>query len=268
MRLAALAISLSVMIPAMAFAHDAVAKCKVMANSTPPLSIIRDNMIEGFSIDLLAAMYTRTGRDLYKCDIRPVPWPRGLHELEHYPERIMFSVAKTPERSPKFKWVGPLYKVNMALIGKKDRQFDIKDMEDLKNYRVTTLRASVPERILMANGFETVDLERSSKPLNSIKMLDQDRVDLMAHVFAPFAYDVRKLGLNPSDYEEAFILHQIELFYAFSADTPDSLINELQQALDDLKYDGDAETPSSYQALLSNYYLRNTLFPQEDNPRH
>ena len=238
------------------FAQAAEYKCKILANSTPPLSIVSGNTVTGFSIDLLREIFDRAALDLSKCDITPVSWARGIHELQNMRHRIMFSVARTPERAAHFKWVGPIYRFNMSLIGKKFNQFKISSYDDVKRYNIGTLKQSAPEKILINNGISANKLKRVTKVIVNIRKLEHGRIDLVAHVLAPLKYEMRELHLNPDDYEEVFIIGSTELYYAFSLDTPDSLIQRLQLSMDQIRKERQNNGKTFYQDLLDKYHLQ------------
>ena len=54
-------------------------------------------------------------------------------------------------------------------------------------------------------------------------------------------------GFNPADYESVYVLNSKELYFAFHKDTPDSVIEKLQAALDSVKADGE------YEKILDRY---------------
>ena len=65
---------------------------------------------------------------------------------------------------------------------------------------------------------------------------------------------IKKNGYNVDDFETVYILKEADLYYAFHKDTPASLIQKFQNALDRLKIKNN-QNQSEYDKIL-NYYLK------------
>lgn len=238
-----------------AYANDSEPECLLIANSSPPLSIIDGKQITGFSVDLLGELFASVGRNIETCSHAPVPWARGLALLETTPGSIMFSVAKTLDRNEKFKWVGPFFSVDIALIGRMDKQFRIETVEDLKELCIGVIRGGAPEEILKRRGIPAVDIDTLPEIADHIQTLLDGRCDLVAHVFPMLAYELRERQIDPKEFEEVFLLKTVDLYFALNKNTPDEEIYRLQNELDNLIRDSEEKKIGAYRKLLFEYDL-------------
>ncbi|RUM47511.1 MAG: hypothetical protein DSY80_00850 [Desulfocapsa sp.] len=160
-------------------------------------------------------------------------------------------MGRTAQREEQFKWVGPIIELTMGLIAQKNKHISINSVDDLKNYRIGTIRDGAPEQLLISAGFPVDKLERVTKPEQNIKKLVRDRIDMLAFNRDSTRYTMKHMGLNPEDYEMVFSLKNIWLYYAFNRETDDIIIENLNHSLQQLK-ETDSDGNSPYKDILSN----------------
>jgi polar amino acid transport system substrate-binding protein len=199
-----------------------------------PANYTENGKLTGVSVELLKLIWAEMGYPEQKIQV--IPWPRGYHKLQSEKGTCLFSTTWTKSRDEeeKFKWVGPIKPNNIALFARKDRNIRLKSIADAQKYKVGTVRDDVGEILLLEAGFDIKTLDRQTNVLTNIKMLDANRVDLLAKNTDSVFVEVKALGFNPEDFEVVWILSEKYHYYAFHKDTPQELIDRFQQALDKL----------------------------------
>jgi len=150
---------------------------------------------------------------------------------------------RNKERNDLLNWVGPispreiwLYK----LTGRDD--IEIFSLEDAKSYQVGVVRKSSSANFLLNNGFiENTNLQLTNLGIQNVKKLSAGRICLAPFNEAEMAWHLRKLT-PPATMKmvtPVFLMSVRSQYYiALSKQVPDSMIFELQKALDQMKQDG------------------------------
>ena len=125
---------------------------------------------------------------------------------------------------------------------------------DLNKYKIGAIRDDVGEQLLIEAGVGKNNIEPVSEALSNIKKLNKNRIDAWAYGEPVANWFIKKNGYNVDDYETVYILKEADLYYAFHKDTPVSLIDKFQNALDQLKKKTN-KNQSEYDNIL-NYYLK------------
>jgi ABC-type amino acid transport substrate-binding protein len=207
----------------------------------PPFNFIKDDYLQGISVDLLDLMLKNLESKLSRDDIKLLPWARGYNMLLKNRNTCLFATVRSEMRENKFKWVGPVAKSSVSLLAKKESQITIGSIDDIKKYRVGVVISDIGEQLLVEAGIDLKDLRRLSGNdviIRSIKQLGSNRIDIISYEEIAFMWTLKEMDLNRDDYEVVYNLSKNDLYYAFNLDTPDIIINELQNALNNLKKDG------------------------------
>lgn len=213
----------------------------------PPYNFTADGKLQGIAVDTLTLMLQRVGSRLTREDLKPLPWARGYKRVQTEPNTCLFSTTRTDEREPLFKWVGPIAPNTAALIARTENNIEIDSVEDMKLYRIGTIRDDFAESYLVSTGISIGDLERVAENVLNIKKLNRGRIDLWAYGENVAMWELKANGFNPANYESVYELDSKDLYFAFHIDTPDSVVEKLQAALDAIKADGE------YEKILSRY---------------
>ncbi len=206
-----------------------------MTEELPPYNFSQDNQVHGISADILLQLMEKNNIPTTRGDIQLLPWPRAYIMVQNKPGSILFSTARTPKRERLFKWVGPITDLTIGLIALKKNNIQLQSLEDVKKYRVGTIRDGAPEQLVLKAGIEEKDLDRIASPDSNIKKLQAGRIDLFAFSVPSTRYLMIKLGIDPDNYESVFTLKHADLYYAFHKDTDDQLIQALNTTLQELK---------------------------------
>ncbi|CCQ75259.1 ABC transporter substrate-binding protein [Magnetospira sp. QH-2] len=193
--------------------------------------------ITGISIEIVQALQNKVGN---RDQIEVLPWSRALKLVSKKPNRALFSTARTPEREDKFKWVGPLSKLEMVFFKKKGTDVMVDSLEAAREIPKIGVTKNVATHEILTNmGFTNLDVLKSGSDDKNLRRLTKGRVDVWPTAYYAGIYSAKKEGL----------LDQIEaipdvsimsgfLYIAFNKETDSRIIYQWQTALDELKDDG------------------------------
>ena len=179
-------------------------------------------------------------------------------------DTCLFSTTRTPERENLFKWVGPISPTTISILARKEKKIKINSIDDIKKYRVGVTIDDIGEQLLVTAGMKLTELERMGGVdviVNSIKKLDKDRIDLFAYEENAVKWEIKTKDFNSAEYEVVYTLKEGEVYYVFHKETSDSIIETLQNALDELKSDGE------YQKVLDKYPVTKLEFGNDSKNR-
>ncbi|MCF8056530.1 MAG: ABC transporter substrate-binding protein [Desulfocapsa sp.] len=223
-----------------------------MTEELPPYNFALDKQVHGISADILLQLMAKNNIAIDRGDIQLLPWPRAYIMVQNKPGSVLFSTARTPQREELFKWVGPITDLTIGLIALKKNNIQLQSPEDLKTYRIGTIRHGAPEQLILKLGVEEKHLDRIASPESNIKKLQAGRIDLFAFNVPSTRYLMIKLGINPDNYETVYTLRQADLYYAFHNDTDEQLIQALNTTLQEL-HQPDTSGKSSVERIVDNY---------------
>jgi polar amino acid transport system substrate-binding protein len=216
----------------------------------PPYNFQMDGKLQGISVDLLEEVWERMGVGLNRSVIELLPWAEGYRIALDENNTVIFSTARLPQREQLFKWAGSIGPIRNVLLVKKDKNISI---SSAKEYRIGAIRDDSAVQMLLDAGLkkENLVLENTSKPI--IEMLQNGSIDAWAYGDTAGIWLIQQSGASASDFKVAYVLGQIDYYYAFNKETHDPLIQSFQQAMDDIKNSRDKNGESDYERILSKY---------------
>ena len=137
-----------------------------------------------------------------------------------------------------------------------ERQVQIKDLKDINKYKIGVVRGSAEQLLLTKIGVNAKNLVQEDDVDTIIKMLKSGSIDIDAWAYAeqPGIWLINRSGINTNDYDIVYdIGDQVELFYAFNKETPDSLVQDFQNALNQTEQEKGVEGTSDYDKILYKY---------------
>ena len=208
---------------------------KIMTEDFAPFGYIENDNLTGLSVEIV--------REILKLisqpdNIQVHPWARVYREAQQGPNKIVFSMARSPDRETQFKWVGPLIADKIYFYKRKNSKTHIKNLEDAKTVSRIMLTRDFPEHtFLHSRGFTNLTL--TVRPIQTFKMLIAQRGELVPMGELAAHKTIKEANIDPSKIERTNIkLFETKLYIAFSKDIPDSVVRKWQQALDQLKSSG------------------------------
>jgi polar amino acid transport system substrate-binding protein len=219
-----------------AFANGDEEKINLLTQNFAPFSMsvdgknfAREQSISGIDADVVAALFKRAGVP-YEMTLR-FPWSRVQKLAEQSPGFAVFSLSRTAEREPKYKWVGPLSEIQIVLLKMPGSPISLASLEDAKQYRIGSKGGSVGSQYLINRGF---DLQNSL--IKTPEKLKAGQFDLWATTNPSGEYEAMQAGIGSLDV--ALTLAKVDLYLAMNKETPDEVVQTLQRTLDEMKQEG------------------------------
>ena len=177
------------------------------------------------------------GQPIPREHIHVRPWARGYRQALVGSKVMLFSMARTPDRERNFKWVGPIMKIRIAALAKRENAIRIKLANDFSRYAIGTVRDDAGEQMLnkldVHNTFKTFQV--SPTPQALVKKLNLGRIEIMVldEIVAHKLMEAQ--GLKPEKFEVVYVFKETESYFAFSKDVSHQLLQSLQNGLNKLK---------------------------------
>ncbi len=226
----------------------ATADIEIVTENYPPYSYQQDGEIKGLSTEIVKAVVNQAK---LTARITMLPWARAYSTTRQKTNTLIYSISRFPLRESEFKWVGKIVSINFSIFALKSRQ-DITPFNNLqqgKEWSVGTVRNDALEQYLLARGF--TNLQRNNNHQSNMEKLLLGRIELWP--ISPIAARYLLQSHNKEPDQVIKSVHDIkgfsggELYMAFGLKTDDTLVEQLRQALKEIKANG------TYQSIIENY---------------
>lgn len=229
--------ALSLINPLCSFAASTnINSYKILTESYPPYNYQEEGDLKGISVEILDKILEKIKADLSKNDVELLSWARAYNITLRKSDTMFFSTTRTDQRENLFKWVGPITKTEIALVTNKD--ITINKISDLKNYKIGVVRNDIGESLLYTNGVSRKNISAVDSLEQNIRKLDTKRIDLIAYESNVIFWKLKRMEYRVDDFKKVYKLSEGDLYYAFNKNTPESIIEKFQKALEELKEDG------------------------------
>ncbi|MDK2124685.1 substrate-binding periplasmic protein [Parachitinimonas caeni] len=198
---------------------------------SPPFNMLVDGKIVGIAADKVRLMMEKTGIR-YQIDL--LPWRRAYEMALTQKLTCVFATTRTKEREPLFKWIGPLASTDWVLYGKAERKISLRSLEDARAYVIGTYNGDIRDNYFRSKGYR-VDTAPDDN-LNPGKLM-AGRIDLWASGRYEGAQLLARRGLA-GDIMPLLSFNHADLYLACNLEAPDSLIRQMENALNTLIQDG------------------------------
>ena len=225
------------------------ATINIVTEEYPPYNYTKNNKVTGFCTDIVKAILKRTKTDY---TIESNPWSVSYKKAKTKPNILIYSIGRSIQREPLFKWVDVLARTEVYFYKLKSRhEIKIKAFDDIKKYKIGAVRDDFRTQWLTKHGMA-----------NKLKLVDSDRQN-MVNLFE------RKIDIFPiGEYVAYYIAHQegqafnslkktmyikdmsADLYMAFSLETSDEIVEKSKKALLNIKQDGTLEKIKSKYAIF------------------
>lgn len=202
----------------------------LMTETSPPVSMLEGGQVIGSGTEKVREIMARTGTS-YALDL--LPWRRAYTFAQQRPDACLFSTTRTPEREKLFKWVGPTDEAEWVLLGRADRNYHLRTLEDASKLRIGTYNGDARDEYLRARGFR-VD-PAPNDMINARKLL-LDRIDVWASGLR------RGTSLARNGWGQKIVpvlsFNRVGVYLACNPAVPSELIDKMNAALDAMGRDG------------------------------
>jgi len=217
---------------------------RIITEELPPFNYAApDGMATGQSTEVVNGILARMNQ---LAQIEILPWSEGYNRTLAGPRTALFSTGRTDEREQLFRWAGPIASVDYVLYTRNGSGLQIGSLEAAKKAgRTGVVKDDARHQFLLENRFANITTCVSDD--ECLRDLIAGKTDLWLGTSATAARTAAGAGIDPSAFVPLYSVRTIPLYIAFSKDTPDSVINSWQDALDAMKKDG------SYDAIRKKY---------------
>lgn len=207
----------------------------------PPYNFQQHDNIVGINTELVQAMCQKADID---CQFVLYPWRRAYENAQRDSHGAIFSTSRMLQREADFQWVGPLMYSTAYLYRLRSRQeVNPQNLEDAKQFVIGVAHGDVYEIYLKSIGFDYgTNLVGFVAKADSIGPFLQHKVDLVIGSPKVIQVWLQRYGKESSEVEPVIEFDMLGLNYlAVNLDVEPELVDQLQQALDELKSSGEAE---------------------------
>jgi len=214
------------------------------AGYAPLTAADKNGQAVGFVSDIVKEIKTRMGNDEA---IMVMDWDLIYRLALLNPNVVIFSIAKTPERTPLFNWVGPVVQNNAYLYKNAASNMAVPSIEYAKQVKkIATTSSWWMEQLLIDMGFD--NLVSYPTPVQCVKQLMERKVDLTVLTNLTVKEIVTDAGYDMQQIEPVLHLATRDVFVAISKDTSEKFVNEFRDTFEQMVADG------TYNALYQLYF--------------
>jgi polar amino acid transport system substrate-binding protein len=215
----------------LAHAGSASLRLHLLTEASPPVSMMEGNKVIGSGAEKVREIMARTGTD-YTMEL--LPWRRAFTFSQQRPDVCLFSTSRTPDREHLFKWVGPTDEAQWILLGRADRKFQLRTLEDARGLRIGTYNGDARDEYLRARGFK---VDSAPNDMINPRKLMRDRIDLWAASFKRSGSVLKRNGWS-DQIVPVLEFNRVGLYLACNPAVPTALIERMNAALDAMGRDG------------------------------
>jgi polar amino acid transport system substrate-binding protein len=191
----------------------------------------------GFMVELVGGLFETAGVGMEGGGVRILPWAEAYDRLLTTDNAAAFMTVRNEEREGRLKWVGPLAPREVWLYRLKSRDdIDAATLDEARKYRVAAYQSAQSD-YLLALGFEDVAIAPQER--QNVERLLAGDVDLAPSLELMMAQRLRDLGSSYRAVAKVALLDdRYDYYLALNLNTPDTVVEKLQAALDEARRDG------------------------------
>ena len=208
---------------------------KVVTEHSPPYQYqLKNNKIVGTATDKVIKALNEVNSEF---TLNIYPWARAYELALTQPNILIYSIYRNKQREHLFQWVCPLVlESDLYLFAlKKNNSIQTMNIENLKQFKVGTVRQGVISIYLKVHGFkEGKELYLTSNDDTNLKLLLRERVDFVIGTTLSIKGRMKKINKDFSILKKISfpeINKDSERCMAFSLDTPSYIVDQVRSAL-------------------------------------
>ena len=229
-----------------------LAQLQYLTEEWAPFNYLENGTAGGIAVEILEAAFRDMGVNRTRADVRIVPLADGFRAAQNT-STVLFSIVRTPEREPLYKWAGPFTTGNFVLFGPASRNITIASDADLQRYRIGAVEGSVENSLLADRGVNESKVAHGGTPEDLLRMLEGGEIDLWATGDLAGRHQMLTTAGDPNAYEIVCTLSENDFYFIFSRDVPDTLVNAFRHALGAVRSRKDAQGVSDYERIIYRY---------------
>ncbi|MBM6443020.1 ABC transporter substrate-binding protein [Pseudomonas sp. MIL9] len=211
---------------------------RIVTEEWAPYNYLENHQLTGMATEIVRGIMALTGDDF---EVVLLPSMRSTHALNARPRTIMYSLFRTAEREPLYKWVGPIVEESIHPYQLANAQHPVNTLDQLlRAPKITTRHAGLIPETLQSRGFNSLE-KSATESLQLYLMLLAGRTDIIiGDTAAGVAYYSRQLNIAPGTLRQVPIeLYRSSLYIAFSRDCEDEKVASWANALEQMRRSGE-----------------------------
>ncbi|MFY7864172.1 substrate-binding periplasmic protein [Roseateles sp.] len=232
-------------LPGAAFAHELVG----FSEDLPPFAYVENAEHRGMANELLDRIAQRQGLALKRFNM---PWARSIRDAANEPNSVLYMTVRTPEREPHYLWIGPIDACDIVLMKlrrRTDLRFD--PQHAAAGLQIGAGRGAPSVQLLRDAGVPDSDIYQTSRSEIGVRMLYADRLDLLAGLTLPSAFQAQRNGYDPSELQVVHVLKPgFGCYFAFNPKVDPLLLAQFRKGFEEMRSSGELQ-------MLRDMYLRN-----------
>lgn len=220
--------------------------------SYPPANYIVDDIITGYSVDVLLEASALVNEPVTLSQVTLQPWARSYRTVLTHENSVLFSTTRSEHREALFDWVGPILDIRVVVLARKDANIQIQDPLEMANYRIGVIRDDIGEQSLLALGIPRDSMQEASYVTVLAEQLMKKRIDLFVYSERAAYWWSRQVGIDPDLFEPVYLVHEGQVYFAVNKKTDKVVAEKLQRGLNMLKKT-DESGSSRYEEILEKY---------------
>jgi polar amino acid transport system substrate-binding protein len=206
----------------------------IYTENWPPVNYMADNKVAGVAVEIVQALQTKLGN---KDPIQLVPWVRGYKAVLEGPKVMLFSLGRSSEREQLMIMLGPIAISSTTVYTRKGNAARLLALGDaIYTQAIGTYRGSIFVDTAAKKGFTRIDLAATPQ-MTATKLLGK-RFDLWIDGSIAVPSILKEIGHSANEVEKVMTLDSLELYLAFSTQTPANIVKDWEEALIWLKKEG------------------------------
>lgn len=210
----------------------------VVTENWRPYNYIENGNIKGVSTEIVLQVLEKAK---ISYTIKVYPWARTYSLARSKKNILIYTLIRMPEREKLFAWIGQIGKEEVSSLYKlkTNTKLKLKNLHAAKKYLIGTNLNSMDHLFLKSKGFiRDKNLFIAGEIPVFIKLLFNNRIDLIAMNSATFEKEIINAGYNPEHLENILVLFKTYPYMAFSLKTNQLLINKVKKAYKALVKEG------------------------------
>ena len=211
---------------------------QIFTEDWPPITFGNNNKVDGMAVEVVRAIQARiNAASGGSTAIQVVPWARGYKALLEEPNTLLFTVGRSEEREKLMILLGPIAISSTSLYTRKGNSAFLQSLgDDIYKLKVGAYRSSIFADTARKKGY--TDIEQAPTPQIVANMLLAKRFDLWVEGSFVVPSVLKEIGHSAGEVEKVKVLDSLELYLAFSIQTPESTIKAWEDAFRSIKRDG------------------------------
>ncbi|WP_295956539.1 transporter substrate-binding domain-containing protein [Rhodoferax sp.] len=208
-----------------------------VVTETTPFVYLQDGKIAGPATEVLEKTLQLAGIKDYRLNM--YPWARAYDMALNEPNVLIYLVARTPEREPKFQWVGEFLQIRYHLYKLRERaNIHASNLDTARSYTIGVMRDDLRHQYLQQQGFTR--LVMSAQTSENFAQLLKRKVDMVPLSEAGAEAQCRATSFDCAGLERVLSLDALTtgLYMAYSLATPPAVVQRTQAAFKQLKANG------------------------------